>query len=87
MSRYTGTEDLVFKIRKNLFETLTFVARKPQAAQASDARYCRRLAITAVILALLASGIDMGASAHAIAAIDLRYLARRARRSSPSIAA
>ena len=31
LSRYTGTEDLVFKIRKNLFETLTFVARKPQA--------------------------------------------------------
>lgn len=29
LSRYTGTEDLVFKIRKNLFETLTFVARKP----------------------------------------------------------
>ena len=34
-----------------------------------------RLAITAVILALLARGIDMRASAHAIAAIDLRYLA------------
>lgn len=29
LSRYTGTEDLLFKIRKNLFETLTFVARKP----------------------------------------------------------
>jgi SAM-dependent methyltransferase len=29
LSRYTGTEDLVFKIRKNLFETLTFVAKKP----------------------------------------------------------
>lgn len=29
LSRYTGTEELVFKIRKNLFETLTFVARKP----------------------------------------------------------
>lgn len=29
LSRHTGTEDLVFKIRKNLFETLTFVARKP----------------------------------------------------------
>jgi SAM-dependent methyltransferase len=29
LSRYTGTEDLIFKIRKNLFETLTFVARKP----------------------------------------------------------
>lgn len=28
LSRYTGTQDLVFKIRKNLFETLTFVARK-----------------------------------------------------------
>ena len=28
LSRYTGSEDLVFKIRKNLFETLTFVARK-----------------------------------------------------------
>ena len=30
-SRYTGTEDLLFKIRKNLFETLTFVAQKPKA--------------------------------------------------------
>ena len=29
LSRRTGTEDLLFKIRKNLFETLTFVARKP----------------------------------------------------------
>jgi SAM-dependent methyltransferase len=28
LSRYTRTEDVVFKIRKNLFETLTFVARK-----------------------------------------------------------
>jgi uncharacterized protein (TIRG00374 family) len=34
-----------------------------------------RLAITAAILALMARGIDMGASARAIAAIDLRYLA------------
>ena len=32
VSRYTGTEDLLFKIRKNLFETLTFVARKPENA-------------------------------------------------------
>ena len=30
LSRYTGTEDLIFKIRKNLFETLAFVARKPR---------------------------------------------------------
>ena len=29
LSRYTGTEELIFKIRKNLFETLAFVARKP----------------------------------------------------------
>ncbi len=29
LSRYTGTEELVFKIRKNLFETLAFTARKP----------------------------------------------------------
>jgi len=29
LSRHTGTEELLFKIRKNLFETLTFVARKP----------------------------------------------------------
>jgi SAM-dependent methyltransferase len=29
LSRWTGTEDLLFKVRKNLFETLTFVARKP----------------------------------------------------------
>ena len=28
LSRYTGTEDLLFKIRKNFFETLTFVGRK-----------------------------------------------------------
>jgi uncharacterized protein (TIRG00374 family) len=34
-----------------------------------------RLAITALILALLAMGIDMRASAKAIAQIDLRYLA------------
>jgi len=32
LSRYTGTEDLLFKVRKNLFETLTFVARKPSDA-------------------------------------------------------
>jgi SAM-dependent methyltransferase len=30
LSRYTRTEEVLFKIRKNLFETLTFVARKPQ---------------------------------------------------------
>jgi SAM-dependent methyltransferase len=29
LSRHTGTEELLFRIRKNLFETLTFVARKP----------------------------------------------------------
>ena len=29
VSRWTKQEDLVFKIRKNLFETLTFVAKKP----------------------------------------------------------
>lgn len=34
-----------------------------------------RLAITAVILALLSRGIDFGESARAIASIDLRYLA------------
>ena len=28
LSRYTRTEELLFRIRKNLFETLTFVARK-----------------------------------------------------------
>ena len=33
ISRWTRTEDLVFKIRKNLFETLTFVARKPVEAR------------------------------------------------------
>ena len=31
LSRWTGTEDLLFRIRKNLFETLTFVAQKPRA--------------------------------------------------------
>ncbi len=30
LSRYTGTTEFIFKIRKNLFETLTFVARKPR---------------------------------------------------------
>lgn len=29
LSRYTRTEELLFRIRKNLFETLTFVSRKP----------------------------------------------------------
>lgn len=29
LSRYTRTEELLYKVRKNLFETLTFVARKP----------------------------------------------------------
>jgi uncharacterized protein (TIRG00374 family) len=33
-----------------------------------------RLAITAIILAILAMGIDMGLAARAMAAIDLRYL-------------
>ena len=28
LSRYTRTEDLLFRVRKNLFETLAFVARK-----------------------------------------------------------
>ena len=28
LSRYTRTEELLFKIRKNLFETLTFIAQK-----------------------------------------------------------
>ena len=30
LSRYTGTEELLFRVRKNLFETLAFVARKPK---------------------------------------------------------
>jgi SAM-dependent methyltransferase len=30
VSRYVGQEDLLFKVRKNLFETLTFVATKPR---------------------------------------------------------
>jgi len=30
ISRYAGAEELLFKIRKNLFETLTFVARRPR---------------------------------------------------------
>jgi SAM-dependent methyltransferase len=29
LSRYTKTEDVLFRIRKNFFETLTFVGRKP----------------------------------------------------------
>ena len=32
LSRYTRSEELLFKVRKNLFETLTFVARKPLAS-------------------------------------------------------
>jgi hypothetical protein len=36
LSRYTGTEDLLFRIRKNLFETLEFVARKPGLSQATS---------------------------------------------------
>ena len=32
LSRYTRTEEWLFKVRKNLFETLTFVARKPGEA-------------------------------------------------------
>ncbi|HXW03722.1 MAG TPA: class I SAM-dependent methyltransferase [Vicinamibacterales bacterium] len=31
LSRYTGTEELLFKVRKNLFETVAFVARRPSA--------------------------------------------------------
>jgi SAM-dependent methyltransferase len=31
LSRYTGTEELLFKIRKNLFETLAFVAKRPSS--------------------------------------------------------
>jgi SAM-dependent methyltransferase len=31
VSRYIGTEELLFKIRKNLFETMAFVARRPAA--------------------------------------------------------
>ena len=30
VSRYTRTEEFLFRVRKNLFETLTFVGRKPQ---------------------------------------------------------
>ena len=31
LSRHTGTEDLLFRVRKNLFETLAFAARKPSS--------------------------------------------------------
>jgi SAM-dependent methyltransferase len=37
LSRYTGTEDLLFRVRKNLFETLEFVARKPDLHDSSAA--------------------------------------------------
>jgi SAM-dependent methyltransferase len=30
VSRYAGVAELLFKVRKNLFETLTFVAQKPE---------------------------------------------------------
>lgn len=33
LSRWTGTEDALFRVRKNFFETLTFVARKPAASR------------------------------------------------------
>jgi SAM-dependent methyltransferase len=33
LSRYTGAEDVIFKVRKNLFETLTFIARKPSSTK------------------------------------------------------
>ena len=29
LSRYTGTAELLYKVRKNLFETLAFVAKRP----------------------------------------------------------
>lgn len=38
LSRYTGTEDLLFRVRKNLFETLEFVARKPSSLPQASAR-------------------------------------------------
>ncbi len=31
LSRYSGTEEVLFKVRKNLFETLAFAARRPAA--------------------------------------------------------
>ena len=31
VSRWTRTEELLFRVRKNLFETLAFVARRPAA--------------------------------------------------------
>lgn len=31
LSRYTRTEDFLFRVRKNLFETITVVGRKPQS--------------------------------------------------------
>ena len=67
LSRYTGTEELLFKIRKNLFETLTFVARKPRVM-------LLRLAITAAILAYLATRIDMAEAARATAAVSRPHL-------------
>jgi SAM-dependent methyltransferase len=32
LSRHTRTEDLLFRVRKNFFETLTFVGRKPASS-------------------------------------------------------
>jgi hypothetical protein len=29
VSRYTGTEEFLFKVRKNLFETMAFTAKRP----------------------------------------------------------
>ncbi len=71
LSRYTGTEDLVFKIRKNLFETLTFVARKSPPSR--NARFASRSPRSSSRSSRW--GSTWRESARAIAAIDLRYLA------------
>ena len=31
LSRWTRTEEVIFHVRKNLFETIAFVARKPHS--------------------------------------------------------
>ena len=33
LARRTGTRELLFKVRKNLFATVEFVARKPHAGR------------------------------------------------------
>ena len=75
LSRYTGTEDLLFRVRKNLFETLEFVARKPAAVTdviASSPDRCGFAALlTLAVLAVSASSVDLRAAGEALLRLRL----------------